>query len=62
MEEKTKLTPEQHENFKMLCAFALNGILGSLPFGVGVDPSAIAQAAKNTALAMIEAQKDIEKE
>ena len=61
-QEKTKLTSEQYENFKMLCAFALNGILGSIPFGVNVDPNAVAQAVKNTALAMIEAQKDVEKE
>lgn len=58
-EEKTKLTESQIDDFKMYSGFALSGILSSIPFGVNVDPVAIAQAVKNTALALVEAQKEI---
>ena len=46
------------EDFKMFLAFATNGILGQIPFGVNVDPVAIAQAAKNTAIAMVNAKNE----
>lgn len=58
-EEKQPLTEAQMDDFKMYSGFALSGILSSIPFGVNVDPVAVAQAVKNTALAMVEAQKDI---
>ena len=57
--EPTKLTAEQLESFKMYSGFALSGILSSIPFGVNIEPNMIAQAVKNTALAMIEAQKEV---
>jgi len=57
-----KITPEvpanQQDDFKIFFAVATNGILGSIPFGVTVDPNAVAQAAKNTAVAMLKAQAE----
>lgn len=57
-----KITPEvsanEQSDFKIFFAVATNGILGSIPFGVNVDPQAVAQAAKNTAIAMLRAQAE----
>jgi hypothetical protein len=55
-------TPEvaesDREDFKMFLAFATQGILTQIPFGVNVDPVAVVQAAKNTALAMVAAKNE----
>lgn len=60
-QENTGLSEVEKEDFKMYFAFATNGILCQIPFGINIDPIAIAQAAKNTALAMLEAQKELNK-
>lgn len=60
MTEQTKpeVSAEQHDDFKMFFAFATQGILSSIPFGVTVDPLAVANAAKNTALAMLQVKDE----
>lgn len=53
------LPHSQHDEFKAHFSLAANGILASIPFGVTVDPNAIAQAAKNVALAMLVVQQEV---
>ena len=53
-----KLSEQDREDFKMFFAFATNGILSQIPFGVNVDPIAVANAAKSTAFAMLDVQKE----
>lgn len=55
---KPKLTGKQAEDFTMFLAFATQGILASIPFGVNVDPVHIANAAKSTALAMLTVKEE----
>lgn len=55
---KTKLTDKQAEDFTMFLAFATQGILASIPFGVSIDPVHVANAAKNTALAMLTVKEE----
>lgn len=55
---KTKLTDKQAEDFTMFLAFATQGILSSIPFGVSVDPVHVVNAAKNTALAMLTVKEE----
>jgi hypothetical protein len=63
MTEQTKpqVSEDQHDDFKMFLAFATQGILSSIPFGVNVDPLAVANAAKNTALAMLQVKDEATK-
>ena len=63
-EEQTKespfpLSPDQRDEFKIAFAFAVNGILGSIPFGVTVDPNAIANAGRSVALSMLSVQQEV---
>jgi hypothetical protein len=64
MTEQTKpeVTKDQQDDFKMFLAFATQGILSSIPFGVSIDPLAVANAAKNTALAMLQVKDEAFKE
>jgi hypothetical protein len=60
MTEQTnpQVSDYQVEDFTMFLAFATQGILASIPFGVNVDPVHVATAAKNTALAMLQAKAE----
>lgn len=53
-----QVAAEDRKDFTMFLAFATQGILTQIPFGVNVDPVAIAQAAKNTAIAMVNAKNE----
>ena len=55
---KPELSEEDKQDYKMFLAFATNGILCQIPFGISIDPVAVAQAASNTAMAMLQVQKD----
>lgn len=57
--EVQKLTTSQAADFKRYYAGVVTGIMASIPFGVNIDPNAVASAAKNTALAMVETANDI---
>lgn len=57
-ERKPEVSKEQSENFTMFLAFATQGILASIPFGVSVDPVHVATAAKNTAIAMLKVKDE----
>jgi hypothetical protein len=57
-QSKPKLTNKQADDFTMFLAFATQGILSSIPFGVNVDPVHVATAAKNTALAMLTVKEE----
>lgn len=57
-ERKPEVSAEQAENFTMFLAFATQGILASIPFGVSVDPNAVATAAKNVALSMLQVKQE----
>jgi len=59
---KPQVTKDQQDDFKMFLAFATQGILASIPFGVSVDPLAVANAAKNTAVAMLQVKDEAIKE
>ena len=60
MTEQTKpqINDDQIDDFTMFLAFATQGILSSVPFGVSVDPIHVANAAKNTALAMLQVKAE----
>lgn len=53
-----EVSKEQEDNFTMFLAFATQGILASIPFGVNVDPNAVASAAKNVAISMLKAKEE----
>lgn len=53
------LDHEDHDEFKLNFAVAMNGILGSIPFGVTVDPTALANAGKSVALAMMAVNREV---
>jgi len=53
------LPKDQHDEFKLAFSFAMNGIMGSIPFGVTVDPVALANAGKSVALAMLNVQREV---
>lgn len=57
-ERKPEVSAEQAENFTMFLAFATQGILASIPFGVNIDPIHVANAAKNVALSMLKAKEE----
>ena len=57
-ETKTPMSENQKDDFTMFLAFATQGIMASIPFGVNVDPKAVAAAAKNVALAMLEVKTE----
>ncbi|MFM7010065.1 MAG: hypothetical protein ACKO0Z_12170 [Betaproteobacteria bacterium] len=57
--EMFPLPEYQRDDFKIHFMSACNGILSSIPFGVTVDPNAIANAAKNVALAMLNVQREV---
>lgn len=57
-ETKTPMSEIQKDDFTMFLAFATQGIMASIPFGVNVDPKAVAAASKNVALAMLEVQAE----
>jgi hypothetical protein len=50
------VNPAYAEDFKRYMASATTGILASIPFGVQVDPNAIAAAAGNVALSLLQVQ------
>jgi len=60
MTEQTQpqVAAEDREDFTMFVAVATRGILAQIPFGINVDPVGIAQAAKNTAIAMVNARNE----
>lgn len=53
------LPEDQRDEFKIHFMAACNGILASIPFGVTVDPNAIANASKNVALSMLNVQREV---
>jgi hypothetical protein len=55
---KPEVAESDRDDFKMFMAFATQGILTQIPFGVNVEPIAVAQAAKNTAIAMVNAKNE----
>ena len=57
-DKTTQVAESDRDDFKMFLAFATQGILTQIPFGVNVDPVAVAQAATNTAIAMVNAKNE----
>jgi hypothetical protein len=53
-----KVAAGDDDEFKLHFALALNGILSNIPFGVNVDPRALAQVARNIALVALEVQNE----
>lgn len=57
-EHKPEVSKEQIDNFTMFLAFATQGILSSIPFGVNIDPNAVASAAKSVAISMLKVKEE----